>query len=46
MNSLVFGDEKTSWEIQLLRKYGWNRSCAVFLTLYFGEQSERFSLTA
>ena len=25
MNSLVFGDEKTSWEIKLLRKYGWNR---------------------
>src|SRR5437867_2629635 len=25
MNSLVFGDEKTSWEIRLLRKFGWNR---------------------
>lgn len=25
MNSLVWWDEKTSWEIQLLRKYGWNR---------------------
>jgi pimeloyl-ACP methyl ester carboxylesterase len=25
MNSLVFGDEKTSWEIGLLRKYGFNR---------------------
>lgn len=25
MNSLVLWDEKTSWEIQLLRKYGWNR---------------------
>jgi len=25
MNSLVFGDERTSWEIRLLRKYGWNR---------------------
>jgi len=25
MNSLVFADEKTSWEIRLLRKYGWNR---------------------
>lgn len=25
MNSLVFTDEKTSWEIRLLRKYGWNR---------------------
>src|SRR5262249_19113336 len=25
MNSLVFGDEKTSWEIRVLRKFGWNR---------------------
>ncbi len=25
MNSLVFGDEKTSWEIRLLRKFGFNR---------------------
>ena len=25
MNSLVFGNEKTSWEIQLLRKFGFNR---------------------
>ncbi len=25
MNSLVFGDEKTSWEIHLLRKFGFNR---------------------
>jgi pimeloyl-ACP methyl ester carboxylesterase len=25
MNSLVMWDEKTSWEIQVLRKYGWNR---------------------
>ncbi|HZE69515.1 MAG TPA: alpha/beta hydrolase [Pyrinomonadaceae bacterium] len=25
MNSLVLWNEKTSWEIQLLRKYGWNR---------------------
>ena len=25
MNSLVFGDEKTSWEIRLLRKFGCNR---------------------
>lgn len=25
MNSLVFGDEPTSWEIQLLRKFGFNR---------------------
>jgi pimeloyl-ACP methyl ester carboxylesterase len=25
MNSLVFGDEETSWEIRLLRQTGWNR---------------------
>ena len=25
MNSLVLWDEDTSWEIQVLRKYGWNR---------------------
>jgi pimeloyl-ACP methyl ester carboxylesterase len=25
MNSLVFGDEETSWEIGILRKFGWNR---------------------
>jgi pimeloyl-ACP methyl ester carboxylesterase len=25
LNSLVMWDEKTSWEIDLLRRYGWNR---------------------
>jgi pimeloyl-ACP methyl ester carboxylesterase len=25
MNSLVMGDQETSWEIALLRRYGWNR---------------------
>lgn len=25
MNSLVFGAEETSWEIRLLRRFGWNR---------------------
>lgn len=25
MNSLVYGDEKTSWEIRLLRRFGFNR---------------------
>ncbi len=25
MNSLVFGDEATSWEIRALRRFGWNR---------------------
>jgi 2-hydroxy-6-oxonona-2,4-dienedioate hydrolase len=31
MNSLVFGDEKTSWEISLLRKYGFNRFALRYL---------------
>jgi pimeloyl-ACP methyl ester carboxylesterase len=25
MNSLVFGEETTSWEIRILRQFGWNR---------------------
>ena len=25
MNSLVIWDERTSWEIELLRRFGWNR---------------------
>jgi pimeloyl-ACP methyl ester carboxylesterase len=25
MNSLVFGEERTSWEIRVLRQFGWNR---------------------
>jgi pimeloyl-ACP methyl ester carboxylesterase len=25
MNSLVYGDEPTSWEIRVLRRFGWNR---------------------
>jgi pimeloyl-ACP methyl ester carboxylesterase len=25
MNSLVFGEEATSWEIRVLRRFGWNR---------------------
>jgi pimeloyl-ACP methyl ester carboxylesterase len=31
MNSLVFGDEKTSWEIALLRKFGFNRFALRYL---------------
>jgi pimeloyl-ACP methyl ester carboxylesterase len=31
MNSLVFGDEQTSWEIRLLRKYGFNRFALRYL---------------
>ncbi len=26
MNCLAFPDEKTSWEVRLLRKFGWNRA--------------------
>src|SRR6516225_3521657 len=25
MNSLVYGDEQTSWEIRVLRRFGWNQ---------------------
>jgi pimeloyl-ACP methyl ester carboxylesterase len=25
MNSLLFGEEQTSWEIRLMRRFGWNR---------------------
>jgi pimeloyl-ACP methyl ester carboxylesterase len=31
MNSLVFGDEPTSWEIHLLRKFGFNRFALRYL---------------
>jgi pimeloyl-ACP methyl ester carboxylesterase len=31
MNSLVFGDEKTSWEIRWLRKFGFNRFALKYL---------------
>jgi pimeloyl-ACP methyl ester carboxylesterase len=31
MNSLVFGDEKTSWEISLLRRFGFNRFALKYL---------------
>lgn len=31
MNSLVFGDERTSWEIYLLRKFGFNRFALRYL---------------
>ena len=31
MNSLVFGDAETSWEIALLRKFAWNRFIFVAL---------------
>lgn len=31
MNSLVFGDERTSWEIHLLRKFGFNRFALRYL---------------
>jgi pimeloyl-ACP methyl ester carboxylesterase len=31
MGSLVFGDEETSWEIRLLRRFGWNRRLLIGL---------------
>ncbi len=31
MNSLMFGDEKTSWEINLLRRFGFNRFALRYL---------------
>ena len=31
MNSLVIWDEKTSWEIDLLRRFGWNRFLLEYL---------------
>jgi len=31
MNSLVFGNERTSWEIRLLRKFGFNRFALRYL---------------
>jgi pimeloyl-ACP methyl ester carboxylesterase len=43
MNSLVFGDEQTSWEIRLLRKYGLNRFLLRhFPRLIFGRAESTF----
>jgi pimeloyl-ACP methyl ester carboxylesterase len=41
MNSLVFGDEKTSWEIGLLRRFGFNRMALRYLpgTIFWRAES-------
>lgn len=41
MNSLVFGDEKTSWEIRLLRKFGFNRFALRTLPRLIFHRAER-----
>jgi len=52
MNSLVIWDEKTSWEIALLRKFGWNRVLlerlprAVFLRAIRTFLPRRYKLSA
>ena len=43
MNTLAFGEEKTSWEIRLLRKFGWNRRILEgFPRLVFGRAERSF----
>jgi pimeloyl-ACP methyl ester carboxylesterase len=46
MNSLVFGDEKTSWEIRLLRKFGFNRFALRNLPGLIFRRAERTFLPA
>ncbi|MEE2935886.1 MAG: alpha/beta hydrolase [Planctomycetota bacterium] len=41
MNSLVFGDEKTSWEIRLLQKFGFNRFALQALPRIVFRRAER-----
>ena len=41
MNSLVFGDEKTSWEIRLLRMFGFNRFALRTLPRLIFRRAER-----
>ena len=41
MNSLVFGDEKTSWEIRLLRQFGFNRFALRTLPRLIFHRAER-----
>jgi pimeloyl-ACP methyl ester carboxylesterase len=45
MNSLVFGDEQTSWEIRLLRKFGFNRFALRMLPSIIFHRAERTFLT-
>jgi len=43
MNSLVQWDEKTSWEINLLRRFGWNRFALRYLPgIVFGRALRTF----
>ncbi len=44
MNSLVFGDERTSWEIRILRRFGWNRFLLRRLPRIIFRHAERTSL--
>ncbi len=44
MNSLVFGDEATSWEIRVLRRFGWNRLILRRLPWLVFRRAERTSL--
>ena len=46
MNSLVFGDEKTSWEIRLLRRFGFNRFALQSLPGIVFHRAERTFLPA
>lgn len=41
MNSLVFGDERTSWEIRWLRKFGFNRFAMKYLAKLVFRRAER-----
>jgi len=41
MNSLVFGDEKTSWEIRWLRKFGFNRFALRYLGAVVFRRAEK-----
>lgn len=46
MNSLVFGDERTSWEIRVLRRFGWNRFILSHLPGILFQRAERTFLPA
>jgi pimeloyl-ACP methyl ester carboxylesterase len=41
MNSLVLGDEATSWEIRVLRRFGWNRLALTHLPGVVFRRAER-----
>jgi pimeloyl-ACP methyl ester carboxylesterase len=44
MNSLVLGDERTSWEIRVLRRFGWNRALLRHLPRAVFERALRTSI--